>query len=1255
MPEVIEFPIGGADLPAFQPGPLDAEAGWRDHRVELRTAVPSEGHGPEGHWLLRLEFDAGHGPCPDLLIDLDGERTGLFHPEVVREDRAEVYRHGPIAGSAILEVPLGPLAAGRHAIGLTTTLDTAAATGPVADPGGPTRHREQFGHHFGSGITWRRLALVSYDAAEANGVPTAPATEPGAPIGTATEVPTAPATRAASGAPSASAPGAPTAAHVDLRSTPLFIESEGLQQLIDLTVTVPIGTEPPRTAEVRIGDRTWTHGLTRPGRDFGQFRVRFPVPELAGPTETEVRLGSVDPNAAGSGGVDSGDAAGNRVANGGGGFEVAATDGTGADDAGFSDVAASPAANGATGGGTAATDRVRSFSREPVAFILEPKRKWTVHLIPHVHLDVGYTDVQGKVLELHSRNLDRALAALDRNADFAFSVDGSLIVAQYLATRSPERSERVLAALRSGRVSVNAFHSLFLSGVASLEEVYRAAYLAARLREDHGVPVDYANLTDVPSYSAAVPSMLRALGIDAFVGIENHHRGGNADSDLQHLASPVMWEGVDGSRVLAHFSDTYSQLRFMAGDPQTLPGGAHALDRFLARYERDDYLPHDLPVIGTHADNEDLADGDAAFAARWNAAYAWPRIAVSTMAGYLDAVRPLADRLPVWRGDGGSYWEDGVGTGATVAAEHRRTQTALPVAEALTALVARADDTYRPNRAALDAAWEGALFGCEHTWTWSHANAHPHGEQVGDQLDWKRHQVHTGHRNAVDETRRALSQLGELVTTDGPTVLAHNPLGWARDVEIEVEAPAGTPFLLNGAPLPTEALADCDGLVRHRLTVPDVPPFGYRTVPMGSARTLAPGEEGGQAERAAAAGDDWRPVPETLTTDRWELALAPDTGAVRSLTHRPTGRTLLDTSSAWHLGDVLYVLNGPDTLTRGDHPDAFTHSGAPHTHPHPPRSTLSGRRPIADPPELTVTAAAMRPVGLRRTYDGWRLRTVGTAPNLPHVEVDLLLRDGDDRVDVLVRLEKKRELAKEAVYVAFPFAAEDPRLAYDRQQGWIDPATDHAPGACHEWFTTQYGVTVSSGPGGPAVVWTSADAPLFTAGDIVRGAWPEQFHIPNGSIFSWVMNNYWPTNTPPEQDGTLELRYAFTPMPAFDAAAAGRFGREVRFPGVPGEVNRLDKFDTEPRPLPADAASLLDLDLPPEVHATVAEPRDRRGLLVRFQDLSGRGTRVPLPTTGTAVRCTADETPLEPLLDATVTLRPWEVVSILLHENGDAR
>lgn len=1123
--------------PAFHPGPLNASTGWRPHRAEITFDIEEF-----ADMVLQLRFAAGHGPCPDIEIELDGVHRGLFHPEVRRDTRDTVYRHGPIAGDVELDIalPASWLSPGEHVLALTTALDSAAATGGIPNAVEQGRHREQYGIHFGSGITWHSLAL----------------------------------------APSATV----STMDVELLATPLYLDET---ELLELTVTVPPDTVWPDEAVVIFNGVDHTLDLRRDGRTFGQVRVRFGVEEFEGSAEARVSIG----------------------------------------------------------------DMQRTFS-------IRPARKWTVHLIPHVHLDVGYTDYQGKVLELHSRNLDRALAALDADPDFAFSVDGSVILKQYIDTRSPGRADRVLAALRSGRLSVNAFHSLFLSGVTSLEETYRAAYLTAGLRDEHGVPVTYANLTDVPSYSAAVPSMLAALGIDAFVGIENHHRGGNADTDTQHLLSPMMWEGVDGSRVLAHFSDTYSQLRFMAADPQTIAGAAHSLCRFTARYERDDYLPHDLPVIGTHADNEDLADGDASFAARWNAVYSWPRMVVSTMEEYLATVRPLADRLPVWRGDGGSYWEDGVGTGAAIIAEHRQAQTALLAAESLSALVANVDDTYRPNRTALDSGWEGSLYGCEHTWTWSHGTAHPHGEQVDDQLDWKRHQVHTAHRVAHDETLRALSQLGELVKTDGPTLLVYNPLGWASTVDVETEAQAGTPFFLDGQQLPSEVLSDCAGLHRFRITVPDVPAFGYRALRVGEPRTLAPGEEGGASAITEQDTNDWQPAPDTLTTDRWEATL--DNGTITSLVHRPSGRAVLDTNSPWRLGQVLHVLNGPDSVTRGSyyspHTHGHDHSGEPHRHTPGPRDTLWGRFPGAQEPDLDITSAELRPIGVLRTFDGWRIRTVGSAPSLPFVEVDVLLRDTDDKVDVTVRLDKERVLTKESVYIAFPFSADNPRIRYDRQQGWINPAIDHAPGACNEWFTTQYGVAVDSTSDGPAVAWTSADAPLFTVSDIVRGTWAREFTPTNGTVFSWVLNNYWPTNTPPEQDGSLTLHYSFAPLPnGFEPAAASRFGLRVRNTPVSTVIGRLDKYDHSGHTLPAEVGSLADLGIPDHVHATLAGSKDGNALLLRVQNLTGQAQTIWLNRPhGKAFACYADEREIDQLTRdksgrIRLDLHAWQVATVKLH------
>ena len=103
----------------------------------------------------------------------------------------------------------------------------------------------------------------------------------------------------------------------------------------------------------------------------------------------------------------------------------------------------------------------------------------------------------------------------------------------------------------------------------------------------------------------------------------------------------------------------------------------------------------------------------------------------------------------------------------------------------------------------------------------------PKAARAQDQLDWKRHQVHKAWRTGIDESRRALSQLAEQITTSGIELIVYNALSWARDVDVEVEMPAGQVLALGEQQVPFEVLDDIGGSQRVRLTVPDVPALGY--------------------------------------------------------------------------------------------------------------------------------------------------------------------------------------------------------------------------------------------------------------------------------------------------------------------------------------------------------------------------------------------------------------------------------------------
>lgn len=86
---------------------------------------------------------------------------------------------------------------------------------------------------------------------------------------------------------------------------------------------------------------------------------------------------------------------------------------------------------------------------------MTPSRRWNLHLIPHVHLNLGFTDAQGKVIELHCRNIDRALDLFDRDDALRFCIDGSFVVDQYVRTRSARQVRRLHAAIERGVLGVN--------------------------------------------------------------------------------------------------------------------------------------------------------------------------------------------------------------------------------------------------------------------------------------------------------------------------------------------------------------------------------------------------------------------------------------------------------------------------------------------------------------------------------------------------------------------------------------------------------------------------------------------------------------------------------------------------------------------------------------------------------------------------------------------------------------------------------
>src|SRR5437016_5706821 len=130
-------------------------------------------------------------------------------------------------------------------------------------------------------------------------------------------------------------------------------------------------------------------------------------------------------------------------------------------------------------------------------------------------------------------------------------------------------------------------------------------------------------------------------------------------------------------------------------------------------------------------------------------------------------------------------------------------------------------------------------------------------------------------------------------------------------------------------------------------------------------------------------------------------------------------------------------------------------------------------------------------------------------------------------MDIANRITKPATLDKEALYVAFPFALTKPTVEVEVPLGRMTVERDQQPGSCRDWYCHAHWVWLHDAAGG--MLWSGPDTPLFTLNDIFRGQWRRKME-PDGTLFAYVLHNYWPTNFAPSQGGELSFRYRLSAL-----------------------------------------------------------------------------------------------------------------------------
>lgn len=779
--------------------------------------------------------------------------------------------------------------------------------------------------------------------------------------------------------------------------------------------------------------------------------------------------------------------------------------------------------------------------------VISPKKKWTIFVVPENHVDIGYSDYQAKVAAIQARDVDEALKMIGKNPSFRYSLDGEWDLEQYLKTRTPAERARVLKAIQDQKLYVPAQYANLLTGFPTAETLIRSLYPSANFSRKHGTPFNYANITDVPSYSWSYASILASAGIHYLAGGSNNDRAPVLLQGRLNENSPMWWEGPDGQKVLLWYSRIYQQMQMLFGLPPVLDAGRDTLPLFMQMYEHPSYVGDEVLMYGTQVENTDLFPRQAEFVKSWNGIYAYPHLKYS---GFYNALRSIQQQfgshIPTVRGDGGPYWEDGIGSDAYYAGIERWNEGRAPTAEKLATVTSLVDPFMRPDKKRLARMWKNMVLMDEHTWGAYDSTSDPTSMEAKIQLGVKDQYALTAKAIAGFVTRNSMASLVNAMPIGAGKVVVFNSLAWKRSRLVAMDLAKGHDLvdMTTGQKVPFEILFSGPDFYHIQFMAKDVPAVGYKVYEMQPSNAPAPVPATEQGV--------------TMENSFYRVTLDPATGAVKSIYDKQLHRELVNEDSPYRFGQYLYVSGGDKS------PNTILQYGSAYP-----------------PPDLKIHPAhGGSLISISRTPYGWVARMQSHDMNTPSITTEIQLFNGSKKIEFVEHIDKKYVTTKEGVYFAFPFAMTHPEFQYEIQNGVVNPAKDMYPGAGHEWFSVQHWVALQQD--GVSVGLLPLDASLVTLGDINRGKWPNRFGDRKGTVFSYIMNNYWHTNYRAGQGGDFTFHYVLTSSPSTDAPALSRLGWE------------------EITPLTADMVTTQDRALP-----SSSTPKEEKSLITEQMNATG--------------------------------------------------
>ena len=738
-----------------------------------------------------------------------------------------------------------------------------------------------------------------------------------------------------------------------------------------------------------------------------------------------------------------------------------------------------------------------------------------------MHVDIGYTTWAEGVLQKYSNEmLEETLnsiaisSSLPEEEQFVWTIPGWPLK-YMLENCSPENKGRLEKAIKEERIVPHALPFTFETEASDLENLVRGLSVTSEINQAYGLPpARDAKLTDVPSHSRILPTVLKNAGVDFL------HLGCNPGSASPEVPVLFWWQGPDGKKLLTFYWAEYY------GSGILPPEG----------------WPHKtwLAMIHTH-ENTGAPTPEEVAELLLTAKEEMPgvNIKIGRLSDFYDLLLKEDPDLPIIKGDMPDTWIHGYMSNPLETKLSKHLQRETYHTEILNSQLNLWDMSDRKVNREIENAVEQMILYDEHTFgaAMSHGNQHKWtysdefrinkslGNYAYIEGTWteKRNRIRNAEKIITPLMKQQLRTLASGVDVNGKRIVVYNPLPWERSGRVNFFAG------VYQKKFPIHGLKDAGtGRVIHvyedynliSFFADSVPPLGYKTyIPLLEPHTF---------ESTLNMNEN----QQVLENFYFRILIDKADGSLVSVYDKKHSKELASQNDT--VGFAQYFLERAGQEQIDDYNAAYVKAGAEGW-----ANDEMIRNSVPDQKQAVYKGSCEKIVW-QNMGNAIRATVFGKLddPDSQRYQVNYTLYENEPYLEIVWGVDGKRpDPHPEAGWLAFSFNLDTPEYRLYRTGGIVDPQREFVKNTNFDFFFLNTSMAMYNSPGW-GIALNSTSSPGISIDNPGLFSYSGSKPYTTGKVFVNLYTNQWGTNFSEWIEGSFSSKLYLWSYDQYDPEAS---------------------------------------------------------------------------------------------------------------------